>query len=142
MFRHLRKSRVLVEMLSDLSKYRSFLQNQDRIRIVRDDRFQFQSNFSARLQYGTEDINPQKITGFQISQTRQEGILLVKTSLCINEWIEDFKNVDFAEIILFDSLGNVNRILEFDLDYMGHKIGCDQFSDEILSPVFEYEIIS
>lgn len=142
MFRHLRKGRLLVEMLSDISKYRSFLKDQDRIKLIRDNRFQFQSNFSVRLQYGTEDISPQKITGFQISQNKKYGILLVKTSLCINEWVEDFKNVDFAEIILFDSLGNTNRILEFDIDYTGYKIGCDQFSDEILSPVFEYEIIS
>lgn len=142
MFRHLRKGRVLVEMLSDLSKYRSFLQDQNRIRLIRDNRFQFQSNFSARLQYGEEDINPQKITGFQINQHKQDGILSVKTSLCINEWIDDFKTVDFAEIILFDSLGNVNRILEFDLEYLGHRITCDQFSNETLSPVFEYEIIS
>lgn len=142
MFGRFRKGRLLIELLGDPAKYREFLQRVDNRDLFRENKHQFQNNFQVRLQSKDIEISPEKITGFRLNQKKNEGILTVKTSLCINEWIDDFKSVDFAEIVLLDTLGNINRLLDFDIDYIGHRFACDYSKSDILSPVFDYEIVA
>lgn len=129
-------------MLSDLSKYKPLIDLSANGGFLRDNRYQSQNNFFVRLSDGTEDVFPHKITGFQINQKINEGIFSVKTSLCINDWVDQFKTVEFAEIMFFDSLGNLSRMIEFDISYLGYRLSCDFNNNEAASPIIDYEIIS
>lgn len=136
-----RKGRILIESLDDFSFYKNFISKQRQEGVLRDSRYQFENNFSLHLQSKQIEIDPVKITGFKLKKSTDEQMLTVKTSLYINEWIEDFKCVDFVKIVLYDLKGNINMLMDFEINYIGHRISCDYGNENILSPIFDYKII-
>lgn len=135
-----RRGKVLIEIIADFSENRNpFLDRLDRFPIS-EGNFRFRNNFSVHLQNRDFEISPAKIAGFKLKETLSEKTLTVETLISINEWIDDFKSVDYAKILFYDSLGNVNRLLDFDVDYVGHRLECSYSKQEILSPVFDYKI--
>jgi hypothetical protein len=142
MLNRFRKGKVLVEIVTDFSQYRNpFLERADHFPIS-EGNFRFRHNFSVHLQNQLSEISPSKIAGFKLKESISEKILTVETLISINEWIDDFKSVDYAKILFYDSSGNVNRLLDFDIDYVGHRLECSYAKQGILSPVFEYKIFS
>lgn len=140
MLNRFRRGKVLVEIITDFSQYRNpFEKRADHLHIG-EGNFRFRHNFSVHLQNQLSEISPSKIAGFKLKESVSEKILTVETLISINEWIDDFKSVDYARIFFYDSMGNVNRLLDFDIDYVGHRLECSYSKQEVLSPVFEYKI--
>ena len=135
-----RKGKILVEIIGDFSQYKNPFLGREKQFIVGDGNFRFRNNFSVHLKNNLSEISPTKIAGFKLKEDKNEKILTVETLLSINEWIDDFKAVDYAKILFYDSSGNVNRLMDFDIDYIGHRLECSYSKQEILSPVFDYKI--
>lgn len=135
-----RKGKILVEIIGDFSQHKNPFLKRENSFIVGEGNFRFRHNFSVHLQSQLSEISPSKIAGFKLKEDKSEKILTVETLLSINEWIDEFKLVNYAKILFYDSSGNVNRLLDFDIDYIGHRLECSYSKQEILSPVFDYKI--
>lgn len=135
-----RKERILIEVVQEPPKKVDLYNLGSFNQWVRDNKHQFKNRFSVHLFCSDAEISPTKIAGFQVRESVAEGILTVKTSLCINEWYDDFKQADYVKIFLYDLNGAVNRFMEYNISYVGHRFDCEYKSNEIVTPIFDYEI--
>lgn len=141
MFNRFRKKKnILLEFINDFNPFEELNLDKEYPILLGDDNYFFQNRFSVHLEGENFKISHERIKGFKIIEYNNKKNLLIKSTLYINDWIEDFKKVDFAKICFYDKSGNVKRFLDLDLGYLGYKLECDYKNNDFLTPVFDYEI--
>lgn len=136
------KKNILLEFINDFNPLDEIkIDNNREIPILLSDDNQYMQNrFSVFLEGENIKISADKIKGFKLIEYNNKKNLLIKSTLYIDDWINDFKKIDFAKIYFFDSKGNIIRFLDYDLGFIGYKIECDYKNNDFLTPVFDYEI--
>jgi len=134
------KKKILLEFINDFNPFDELNINKEYPILLGDDNYFLQNRFSVYLEGENIKISHDKIKGFKLIEYNNKKNLIIKSTLCINDWIEDFKKIDFAKIYLYDKNGNVKRFFDYDLNFLGYKLECDYKTNDILTPVFDYEI--
>jgi len=141
MFNRLRnKKNILLEFINDFNPLEEFKLEKEYPILLGESNFFLQNRFSVHLEGEDIKISPNRIKGFKLVEYNNKKNLLIKSTLCINDWIDDFKKIDFAKIFFYDKDGNVVRFVDFNIDYLGYKLECDYKTNDFLTPVFDYEI--
>jgi hypothetical protein len=141
MFNRLRnKKNILLEFINDFNPLEEFKLEKEYPILLGESNFFLQNRFSVHLEGEDIKISPNRIKGFKLVEYNNKKNLLIKSTLCINDWIDDFKKIDFAKIFFYDKDGNVVRFVDFDIGYLGYKLECDYKTNDFLTPVFDYEI--
>lgn len=139
MFQGFGKSKILVEINSDISKYIGFSKAESCL-FSKGNNFLMQNQFSLHLEGENVSIEPNKIQGFTLNNEGGIRNFTVKSSLFIDEWIADFQKVHYGRLVLYDPNGNVVRFMEYDLNFVGYKVDWDYYSKSPVFPIFNYEI--
>lgn len=135
------KKNILLEFINDFNPLDEVkINNREYPVLLSDNNLYLQNRFSVHLEGEEIKISPDKIKGFKLFEYNNKKNLLIKSTLYINDWIDDFKKVDFAKIHFYDDKGNILRFMDLDLGYLGYKIECDYKTNDFLTPVFDYEI--
>lgn len=140
MFKRFRKKNILVEFINDFNPFDEFKLNSDYPIILGENNYYLQNRFSVHLEGEKLKIDPTKIKSFKIEENNNIKNLSIKSTLFINDWIDDFKQIDFAKIFFYDKSDKIVRFLDLDLNYIGYKIECDYNTNDFLTPSFQYEI--
>jgi hypothetical protein len=141
MFNRLRnKKNILLEFINDFNPLEEFKLEKEYPILLGESNFFLQNRFSVHLEGEDIKISPNRIKGFKLVEYNNKKNLLIKSTLCINDWIDDFKKIDFAKIFFYDKDGNVVRFVDFNIGYLGYKLECDYKTNDFLTPVFDYEI--
>lgn len=141
MFKSFRnKKNILLEFINEFNPFDEVKLNKEYPILLGDNNFLIQNRFSVHLEGDDIKISHEKIKGFKIIEYDNRKNLFIKSTLHINDWVDDFKKIDFAKIYLYDKNGNVKRFLDFDLGYVGYKLECDYKTNDFLTPIFDYEI--
>lgn len=133
------KSKILVEINSDISKYIGFSKSENFL-FEGGKNLLMQNQFSLHLEGEGISIEPNKIQGFTFQDEQGIRKFSVKSSLMIDEWIIDFQKVYYGRLVLYDSKGNVVRFMDYDLGFVGYRIDWDYYSKSPILPIFDYEI--
>jgi hypothetical protein len=141
MFNRLRnKKNILLEFINDFNPLEEFKLEKEYPILLGESNFFLQNRFSVHLEGEDIKISPNRIKGFKLVEYNNKKNLLIKSTLYINDWIDDFKKIDFAKIFFYDKDGNVVRFVDFSIGYLGYKLECDYKTNDFLTPVFDYEI--
>jgi hypothetical protein len=141
MFNRLRnKKNILLEFINDFNPLEEFKLEKEYPILLGESNFFLQNRFSVHLEGEDIKISPNRIKGFKLVEYNNKKNLLIKSTLCINDWVDDFKKIDFAKIFFYDKDGNVVRFVDFNIGYLGYKLECDYKTNDFLTPVFDYEI--
>jgi hypothetical protein len=141
MFNRLRnKKNILLEFINDFNPLEEFKLEKEYPILLGESNFFLQNRFSVHLEGEDIKISPNRIKGFKLVEYNNKKNLLIKSTLYINDWIDDFKKIDFAKIFFYDKDGNVVRFVDFNIGYLGYKLECDYKTNDFLTPVFDYEI--
>jgi hypothetical protein len=134
------KKNILLEFINDFNPLEEFNLEKEYPILLGESNFFLQNRFSVHLEGEDIKISPNRIKGFKLIEYKNKKNLLIKSTLCINDWIDDFKKIDFAKIFFYDKDGNVVRFVDFNIGYLGYKLECDYKTNDFLTPVFDYEI--
>lgn len=135
------KKNLLIELKDDINPLDNVkMNNKEYPILLTDNNLYMQNRFTIHLEGEEFEIAPEKIKGFKLMEYNNKKNLLIKSTLYINDWIDDFKKIDFAKIFFYDNKGNVARFSEFNLSYLGYKLECDYKTNDFLTPIFDYEI--
>ena len=141
MFNRLRnKKNILLEFINDFNPLEEFNLEKEYPILLGENNVFLQNRFSVHLEGENIKISPNKIKGFKLVEYNNKKNLLIKSTLYINDWIDDFKKIDFAKIFFYDKDGNVVRFIDLNIGYLGYKLECDYKTNDFLTPVFDYEI--
>ena len=141
MFNRLRnKKNILLEFINDFNPLEEFSLEKEYPILLGENNVFLQNRFSVHLEGEDIKINPNKIKGFKLVEYNNKKNLLIKSTLYINDWVDDFKKIDFAKIFFYDKNGNVVRFMDFNIGYLGYKLECDYKNNDFLTPLFDYEI--
>ena len=141
MFNRLRnKKNILLEFINDFNPLEEFNLEKEYPILLGENNVFLQNRFSVHLEGENTKINPNKIKGFKLVEYDNKKNLLIKSTLYINDWIDEFKKIDFAKIFFYDKNGNVVRFIDLNIGYLGYKLECDYKTNDFLTPVFDYEI--
>jgi hypothetical protein len=141
MFNRLRnKKNILLEFINDFNPLEEFKLEKEYPILLGESNFFLQNRFSVHLEGEDIKISPNRIKGFKLVEYNNKKNLLIKSTLCISDWVDDFKKIDFAKIFFYDKDGNVVRFVDFNIGYLGYKLECDYKTNDFLTPVFDYEI--
>jgi len=134
------KKNILLEFINDFNPLEEFKLEKEYPILLGESNFFLQNRFSVHLEGEDIKISPNRIKGFKLVEYNNKKNLLIKSTLCINDWVDDFKKIDFAKIFFYDKDGNVVRFVDFNIGYLGYKLECDYKTNDFLTPVFDYEI--
>jgi hypothetical protein len=135
------KKNILLEFINDFNPLDEVkINDKEYPALLSENNLYMQNRFSVHLEGENIKISPDKIKGFKLLEYNNKKNLLIKSTLYINDWIDDFKQIDFAKIYFFDKNGNILRFFDLDLGYVGYKLECDYKTNDFLTPVFDYEI--
>lgn len=134
------KKNILLEFINDINPFDEVKLDKEYPILLGENNFYLQNRFSVHLEGEEIKISHEKIKGFKLVEYNNRKNLLIKSTLYINDWIDDFKKIDFAKIYFYDKSGNVKRFLDLDLGYIGYKLECDYKTNDFLTPIFDYEI--
>jgi hypothetical protein len=141
MFNRLRnKKNILLEFINDFNPLEEFSLEKEYPILLGENNVFLQNRFSVHLEGEDIKISPNKIKGFKLVEYNNKKNLLIKSTLYINDWVDDFKKIDFAKIFFYDKNGNVVRFMDFNIGYLGYKLECDYKNNDFLTPLFDYEI--
>ena len=141
MFNRLRnKKNILLEFINDFNPLEEFNLEKEYPILLGENNVFLQNRFSVHLEGENIKISPNKIKGFKLVEYNNKKNLLIKSTLYINDWIDEFKKIDFAKIFFYDKDGNVVRFIDLNIGYLGYKLECDYKTNDFLTPVFDYEI--
>lgn len=141
MFNRLRnKKNILLEFINDFNPLEEFSLEKEYPILLGENNVFLQNRFSVHLEGEDIKINPNKIKGFKLVEYNNKKNLLIKSTLYINDWVDDFKKIDFAKIFFYDKNGNIVRFMDFNIGYLGYKLECDYKNNDFLTPLFDYEI--
>jgi hypothetical protein len=141
MFNRLRnKKNILLEFINDFNPLEEFNLEKEYPILLGENNVFLQNRFSVHLEGEDIKISPNKIKGFKLVEYNNKKNLLIKSTLYINDWVDDFKKIDFAKIFFYDKNGNVVRFMDFNIGYLGYKLECDYKNNDFLTPLFDYEI--
>jgi hypothetical protein len=134
------KKNILLEFINDFNPLEEFKLEKEYPILLGESNFFLQNRFSVHLEGEDVKISPNRIKGFKLVEYNNKKNLLIKSTLCISDWVDDFKKIDFAKIFFYDKDGNVVRFVDFNIGYLGYKLECDYKTNDFLTPVFDYEI--
>ena len=134
------KKNILLEFINDFNPLEEFKLEKEYPILLGESNFFLQNRFSVHLEGEDIKISPNRIKGFKLVEYNNKKNLLIKSTLCISDWVDDFKKIDFAKIFCYDKDGNVVRFVDFNIGYLGYKLECDYKTNDFLTPVFDYEI--
>ena len=134
------KKNILLEFINDFNPLEEFNLEKEYPILLGESNFFLQNRFSVHLEGEDIKISPNRIKGFKLIEYKNKKNLLIKSTLYINDWVDDFKKIDFAKIFFYDKDGNVVRFVDFNIGYLGYKLECDYKTNDFLTPVFDYEI--
>jgi hypothetical protein len=134
------KKNILLEFINDFNPLEEFKLEKEYPILLGESNFFLQNRFSVHLEGEDIKISPNRIKGFKLVEYNNKKNLLIKSTLCISDWVDDFKKIDFAKIFFYDKDGNVVRFVDFNIGYLGYKLECDYKTNDFLTPVFDYEI--
>ena len=129
------KKNILLEFINDFNPLEEFKLEKEYPILLGESNFFLQNRFSVHLEGEDIKISPNRIKGFKLVEYNNKKNLLIKSTLCINDWVDDF-----AKIFFYDKDGNVVRFVDFNIGYLGYKLECDYKTNDFLTPVFDYEI--
>ena len=100
------------------------------------------NRFVVEMQVDDDIINSDNIQGFSITHLHDnEKTIKVNTVINIDDWIQNYEQVNIIKIYLLDGLGNVHREFDLDVVYKGYTFDCDYKDDSPILPYFTYKII-
>ena len=99
------------------------------------------NRFIVTMHSDTHSFRPERIQGFNIHKDDQKHLIVIKTTLLVSEWIDDLREITIIQVQFVDVLGNELRFIDLDVSFAGYSVGCDYAVDELLVPVFTYNIL-
>ncbi len=144
----IRKKEIFLEFMSDKDFINqdiflpSSFSDEKKLFLNFDKNFIWQDRFCVKMETDDFVVNPERIKGFKIDSFEKNKILKIKTYIQLNEWLNDFKNIDLIKIYFFDSNGNLlKNSFDYDVDYMDFTLECDYKFRDYLVPIFSYKIL-
>ena len=140
-----RKRIVLVEKSIPIQPYQHEISEAFRpfiTPVVQSSELFAKNNFTIELERSDGlKIEDNRICGFKLESKGEKKLFNIKTFLHIKDWIEDYKKVVIARVVLYDSIGNEVNSLDLDLHFDGYSMECDYGSEGFVTPYFSYLIV-
>ena len=134
------KRKVLVELVQTYNPLEDFNLKTDYPVLLSEKNLYMQDRFTLHLKSDNLIISPERIKGFSITEKNNNRLIFIKSNLYIEEWLDDFKKMNFVKIYFFDKNGNIISFVDFDLEFIGYNNNCDYLNHDILTPIFNYKI--
>ncbi len=135
------KRKLLLELVNDFNPFDDFKLKHNYPLSLEEQNFYMQNRFSVHLLNENKfKISPDRIQGFKIFDIDSQKTLQIKSTLFIENWIEDFKKINICKIFFYDGSGKIVRFLDLDIIYSGYKLECDYKNNNFLAPVFNFKI--